>query len=127
MDLFALKDKCNSFYFNAIELLENNGSINEICQNLLESADYLVQISKIDLLNRTECEQKAAKLLSVSKELRVSNNCSKAYFQLTGTVLKLNNEIDSIDYNDIKKVIKPADKKTDETLIGLCIIIDNGL
>lgn len=125
MDIFALKDKCNSFYSNAIELLENNGPINEICQNLLESADYLVQISKIDILNRTECEQKAAKLLSVSKELRVSSDRSKAYFQLTGTVLKLNNEIDSIDYNDIKEVIKPVDKKIVETPIEFQFKWDN--
>jgi transitional endoplasmic reticulum ATPase len=44
---------------------------------------------------------------------------------LTGTVLKLNNEIDSIDYNDIKKVIKPADKKTDETPIEFQFKWDN--
>ena len=84
MDIRALKDACNAKYARAIEGLEQGEPQAGIARLLLDAASDLLQIGKLDVSQRAQCEQKAQKLLNVARNLRQTGNASAAYAALTG-------------------------------------------
>ena len=119
MSIIELKQKCNHHYSQAIELIENNGDVQLICKNLLESASLLMEIGKISASEKQKCEDKAVKLLEATKKIRLGEAIDSVYLFLTGR--KLENTVEtvsiepkkenkSIDSDAIKEILKDKPK-----------------
>lgn len=92
MDIRAQKDACNAKYARAIEGLEQGEPQAGIARLLLDAASDLLQIGKLDVSQRAQCEQKAQKLLNVARNLRQTGDASAAYAALTGRRLPVKKE-----------------------------------
>ena len=121
MSIIELKQKCNQHYSQAIELIENNGDVQLICKNLLESASLLMEIGKISASEKQKCEDKAVKLLEATKKIRLGEAIDSVYLFLTGRKLEKtvetvsiepkNEEVNkSIDNDAIKEILKDKPK-----------------
>lgn len=108
MSIIELKQKCNQHYSQAIELIENNGDVQLICKNLLESASLLMEIGKISASEKQKCEDKAVKLLEATKKIRLGEAIDSVYLFLTGRKLEKTVETVSIKPKN-EEVNKPID------------------
>ena len=89
MNVSELKNKCNTAYSQAIELLEESGDRNAVWLKLLDAADLLVKIGNISFSEKAKCEDRARKLLDCVKRLRAGEKYEDVYLLLTGKTLIL--------------------------------------
>ena len=115
-----IKKICNEKYGRAITLMEACAdSLIEVRNLLLDVAELLQQIKKLNPLKRAECDLKSKKLLLAAKAIAVNGNFAEAYRSLTGADLP-SGIVPAKDLtapeNDRK--VSPADNFKSEESIG---------
>lgn len=89
MNIQLLKDKCNHTYSKILNDFEEFAEVKTICEQLLEVATWLVEISKISPIDKAKAEVKAKKLLNAAKKLRETGDYVEVYHFLTGDTLQV--------------------------------------
>ena len=89
MNIQLLKDKCNNTYSKILNDFEEFAEVKTICEQLLEVATWLVEISKISPVDKAKAEVKAKKLLNAAKRLRETGDYVEVYRYLTGDTLQV--------------------------------------
>lgn len=89
MNIQLLKDKCNNTYSKILNDFEEFAEVKTICEQLLEVATWLVEISKISPVDKAKAEVKAKKLLNAAKRLRETGDYVEVYRFLTGDTLQV--------------------------------------
>lgn len=88
MSVQLLKDKCNATYEKILNDIENFIDVKVICEELLNVATWLVEISKISPIDKAKAEVKARKMLNAAKSLRETGDHCEVYHSLTGETIK---------------------------------------
>ena len=88
MSVQLLKDKCNTTYEKILNDIENFIDVKVICEELLNVATWLVEISKISPIDKAKAEVKARKMLNAAKSLRETGDHCEVYHLLTGETIK---------------------------------------
>ena len=86
-----IKTKINSTYSEALLAMENNDSINDVRQKLLDITNMFYELSKIDPQNEKLYVSKIKFILEQCRIIRESKSYANVYFNLTGKPLKLLN------------------------------------
>lgn len=89
MNIQLLKDKCNHTYSKILNDFEEFAEVKTICEQLLEVATWLVEISEISPIDKAKAEVKAKKLLNAAKKLRETGDYVEVYRFLTGDTLQV--------------------------------------
>lgn len=88
MSVQLLKDKCNATYEKILNDIEDFIDVKIICEELLDVATWLVEISKISPIDKAKAEVKARKMLNAAKTLRETGDHCEVYHFLTGETIK---------------------------------------
>ena len=118
MDVKQLKDACNAKYAQAIAGMEQGEQISCIARNLLDAAGLLVKISEVDFSLSAVCRERAERLLSAARSLRIDGDVSSVYFNLTGKRLAIFPQAEKTEEKPVEGLVSadgiPAGNASDE-------------
>ena len=118
MDVKQLKDACNAKYAQAIDGMEQGEQISCIARNLLDAAGLLVKISEVDFSLSAVCRERAERLLSAARSLRIDGDVSSVYFNLTGKRLAIFPQAEKTEETPVEGLVSadgiPAGNAPDE-------------
>ena len=118
MDVKQLKDACNAKYAQAIAGMEQGEQISCIARNLLDAAGLLVKISEVDFSLSAVCRERAERLLSAARSLRIDGDVSSVYFNLTGKRLAIFPQAEKTEEKPVEGLVSadgiPAGNAPDE-------------
>lgn len=118
MDVKKLKDACNAKYAQAIDGMEQGEQISCIARNLLDAAGLLVKISEVDFSLRAVCCERAERLLSAARSLRIDGDVSSVYFNLTDKRLAIFPQAEKTEEKPVEGLVSadgiPAGNASDE-------------
>lgn len=118
MDVKQLKDACNAKYAQAIAGMEQGEQQSKTALALLDAAGLLVEISKADFSLRAVCRERAERLLSAARSLRIDGDVSSVYFNLTGKRLAIFPQAEKTEEKPVEGLVSadgiPAGNAPDE-------------
>lgn len=118
MDVKQLKDACNAKYAQAIAGMEQGEQQSKTALALLDAAGLLVEISKVDFSLSAVCRERAERLLSAARSLRIDGDVSSVYFSLTGKRLAIFPRAEKTEEKPVEGLVSadgiPAGNSPDE-------------